>query len=251
MRRWLLMAVLGAVLVGCDRFLPTRTPTPLPTPTGVSTSIPAATEAPSTTPLPPTPTLAPTEVSTLASAGTATSTETTTETPLPTATSTRRPFTPRPTATAASTAVALKYAAPVLLEPEEGATRTDGKDDFLFQWKPVADLGPHECYFVTVQVINLADPNQRYSQDSWIAPDSCNSAVSSGVQQFTLRKRNPPSYAGMVADASQSTPSSKYQVRWWITVVFDQGPDPQNSGKDLTTPLSPPSAMSEFSLLSP
>jgi hypothetical protein len=253
MRHWLSILFLAAMLVGCDRFQQARTPTPTPVPAVVSTSIPVPTEAPSLTPLPATPTFAPTEIPALASTSAATSTEVATETAQPTVTNTRLPFTPRPKATATSTAIALRYEAPELLEPGEGATRTDGKDDFLFKWKPVADLGPHECYLITVQMVNLADPLQRYSEDSFVAQDSCNSPISAGNPQFTLRKKNPPSYTGLVAEANArgGTPSSQYQVIWWVTVVLDNGPDPKNPGKDLTTLLSPPSAKSEFTLLSP
>jgi hypothetical protein len=250
MKRWLTPIVLAAIVVGCDRFQPARTPTP--TPTAVPTSIPAPTEVPSATLLPPSATSAPTQVPSMVSQIAPTITQAATVTPTATATNTRLPFTPRPKSTATNTAVALKYSAPVLIEPGAGDTRLEGKDDLLLRWKPVADLGPSECYLVTVQVVNLADPLQHYAQDSFVAQDSCNGAISSGIVEFTLRKRNPPSYEGLVAVASNlGGPSNQFKVNWWVTVVLDRGPDPQNPGKDLTTPLSPPSAENEFALQSP
>jgi cytoskeletal protein RodZ len=255
-RRWLVFVLLAFVIVGCDRFQPARTPTSMPT--AEPSSIRAPTEAPSEAPLPTTTTLAPSNTPALTVTPGATDTpqvadtETLTATPTATATNTRVPFTPRPKATATKTAVALKYTAPVLIEPGAGDTRLEGKDDLLLRWKPVADLGPSECYLVTLQVVNLADPLQHYGQDSFVAQDSCNSAISSGIVEFTLRKKNPPSYRGLVDIASSlGGPSNQFKVKWWVTVVMDRGPDPQNPGKELTTPLSPPSTENEFALQSP
>jgi hypothetical protein len=236
MKRWLTLMVLAAAIVGCDRFQPARTPTR----TAAPTSVPAPTETPSLTSLPPTLTLAPTDTPTLTSASAPTDTPAPTNTPTATATTPRVRFTPTPEATATTVATAQKYSAPILVGPGAGDTRLDGKDDLLFKWKPVGNLGPNECYLVTVQVINITDPVQRYGQGSFLAQDTCNSAASSGNLQFTLRKRNPPSYQGLVADASQNVPSSEYKVRWWVTVVIADG-----------TPLSPPSAQFEFTLESP
>lgn len=244
------MVFLAVTIAGCDRFLPTKTATP--TPTTVPTSIPAPTVTPSLTPLPPTPTLAPTQAPTVVIASTATVTAEPTGTPTPTATKTRAPFTPKPKATATETAIAFKYGAPVLIEPGTGDTRISGKDDLLLRWKPVADLAPHECYLVTIQVVNLADPVQHFAQDSFLAKETCNSAVSSGNSEFTLRKKNPPSYQGLVAQASQiGGPSSTFQIRWWVAVVLDNGADPQNPDRELTTPLGPSSVPNEFTLQSP
>lgn len=249
--RSLALLVAAFALIGCDRFQSARTPAP--TATAVPTAISVPTEEPTSTAVPSSPTSEPTEVATLVSEALPTGTETATVTVSPTATRTRLPFTPKPRATPTETAIALKYEAPVLLEPKGGATFTESRSDLLFKWKPVADLGPHECYFLTLQVINLADQLQRYSEDSFLAQDTCNSALSSGVQEFTLRKKNPPSYAGLVAEAIKrgGTPSNKFGARWWVTVVLDNGPDSKNPGRDLTSPLGPASQPAEFTLVSP
>lgn len=236
MTRWLLLFALAVTLIGCDRLRPG----PTPTATAVATVVPAPTGAPSATPLPPTVTLEPTEPPTVVSA-VPTGTAAPTGTPIETPTLTRvRPAATRKV-TATNTVVAFKYGAPKLIGPNAGDTRLEGKDDLLFKWQPAGDLGPNECYLVTVQVVNLADPLQHYGQDSFLAQETCNTAASAGTSQFTLRKKNPPSYTGLVAVATSiGGPSSEFRVRWWVTVVLSDG-----------TPLSPPSAQSEFTLSSP
>jgi type IV secretory pathway VirB10-like protein len=250
MRHWVIVLLVAVAVIGCA-----ETPTPAPTAEATSAPVvltvaPTNTAAPSPTPLPPTPTAAPTNTAA------PTDTPAPTNTPLPTPTNTRRPvtLTPKPTPTnPAPTAVSLKYSAPQLVEPKSGDTRISGKDDLIFKWSPVADLGEKECYLVTVQVINLADPAQHYAQASYLAKNTCNSFVSGGTLSFTLpaKKHGPPDYEGLVAIASQTTPSNFYTARWWVTVVRDDGPDPNNTGVEKTTPLSPESEKFEFSLQSP
>lgn len=236
MTRWLILFALAVALIGCDRLRPG----PTPTPTAAPTVVPAPTQAPSATSMPPTVTLEPTEPPTVVSAlPTDTSAPTGTPTNTPAPTRLRPAATPKAAAT--NTVVALKYEAPKLIGPATGDTRIEGKDDLLFKWQPVGDLGPNECYLVTVQIVNLADPLQHYGQDSFLAQDTCNSATSAGTPQFTLRKKNPPSYTGLVAVAtSMGGPSSEFRVRWWVTVVQAD-----------RTPLSPASAQFEFTLSSP
>lgn len=248
MNRWVMMMILAVALIGCDRLRPGPTPTAT---TNASTSRPLPTLESTVTPLPPTLPPPPTEAPTVTIPTEAATLVLMTETPTATATRIRIPATPRPKASVTNTAVALKYGAPELVEPGSGDTRIDGKDDLLFRWKPVANLAAHECYLVTLQVINLADPLQHYAQDSFVAQDTCNSAISSGIVEFTLRKKNPPSYSGLVTIASNlGGPSNTFKVKWWVTVVLDRGPDPQNSGKELATPLSPPSGQFDFTLQS-
>ncbi len=222
-----------AVLIGCTQPAPTPTPRPTVAPTRVA----AATEPPTMTPLPPPPTAA-VATDTPAPANTAAPTDTTM--PTATVTRTRAPVTPKPKASPTNTAVALKYPAPELLEPTSKDTRIEGKDDLVFRWKPVADLGKDECYSINVLVINNVD--QRYSPFSQIATDTCNSSRSSARLEFVLHrpKYSPPNYANLVADAQKLTQSNTFTVRWSITVVRDDG-----------TPLSPPSAQADFKLNSP
>jgi hypothetical protein len=236
MKRWLTLILLVVAVIGCDRFQPA----PTPTPTAAPISLPTPTVAPTLTPLPPTPTLAPTDTPA------PTNTPAPTDTPTATVTRTRvrLPQTPTPTpkAAATNTTVALKYSAPQLLEPGAGDTRQAGKDDLVFKWQPVADIGVNECYLVTVRLVNLADPVQHYAQDSFLARDTCNSAVSGGNLKFTLYrpKYAPPNYGGLMFEAEKPTPTNAFSVRWWVTVVQADG-----------TPLSPPSAQFAFTLQSP
>ncbi len=228
--------ILGAgTLIGCTQTAPTPTPKPTVAPTLVA----AATEPPTMTPLPPPPTAS---VATDTPAPTNTSAPTDTPMPTATVTRTRAPVTPKPKASPTNTAVALKYPPPDLIEPGSKDTRIEGKDALEFKWKPIADFGTDECYQVTVRIINLNDPTQRYGQASYLAQNTCNSAVSSGTLKFTLypKRLGQPDYEGLVGIASQITPSNVYQVRWWVTVVRNDG-----------TPLSPPSAQFEFRLNSP
>jgi hypothetical protein len=235
MTRWLTMIVLAAALVGCDRFQPAASPTPTPGLTTAATFAPAQTGVPSLTPLPPVPTMA------LTDTPAATETEAVTDTPTRTATKTPVRLKPTPKATATIAAVALKYAAPVLIEPRAGDTRLAGKDDLIFKWKPVAELGANECYLINVLLINLADPLQHYVPFSSIT--GCNSVLQPGTVVFTLytQKHGQPDYNGMVAESEQKYgPSSEFAVRRSVTAALDDG-----------TPLSAPSEQTEFTLQSP
>ncbi len=238
MKRWLtlvLFALLALVVIGCSQNKPAPTITPGPTTAAV---VQTATEESSATALPPTPTEAATAVSATTNTPALTATSVPTDTPAATPSRTRAPATAKPRATATNAAVALKYNAPVLLEPHAGDTRQASKDDFLFKWQPVANLGANECYQVTVQVINLADPNHQYGQDSFLAQNTCNSAISQGIMAFSLLKKNPPSYSGLIARATQlGGPSNQFDVKWWVMVVRSDG-----------TPLSPASEPFDFML---
>ncbi len=230
MKRWAILILCAVTFIGCNQATPTPKPTLEPTPVAA-----APTELPTLTPLPPPPTAS---VATDTPAPTSTVAPTNTSTATPTRT--RVPATPKPKASATNTAVALKYAAPVLLEPGPKDTRIEGKDDLVFRWKPVADLGKNECYLINVLVINSID--QRYSPFSQIATDTCNSSLSDGRLEFKLNrpKYAPPNYGGLVVDAQKLTQTNSFTVRWSVTVVRDDG-----------TPLSPPSPQFDFKLNSP
>jgi hypothetical protein len=239
MKRILLLAAFVLIVAGCA-----STPTPAPTvaaPTAVPTEIPQPTQAPTNTALPPTPTTAPT-VTPLPPTNTPLPT-----TPAPTATNTRVPVTRQPTATPTETTVALKYSAPVLLEPHQGDTRVLRRDAFVFKWEPVADLAPNECYQLTLRITHLADPNHSYAEQKYLVESSCNSSVGSGTVQFVVSGRAPaPNYDGLVDEANGKAggiDSQEYQVTWYVQVVLNQDGN--------LIPLSPPSATGEFRLLSP
>jgi hypothetical protein len=236
MKRLVTLITLAVLVIGCDRLQPA----PAPTPTAAPTFLPTPTEAPTLTPVPPTPTTAPTDTP----APTNTPAPTDTATATVTRTRVRLSQTPTPTTKveATNTTVALKYNAPQLTEPGAGFSYTAGKSDLVFKWQPVADLGQNECYQVTVRIINVTDPNQRYAQESYLATDTCNSGISGGALKFTLYRPKfaPPNYGGLLLEAEQSTPSNEFRVRWWVVVVQADG-----------TPLSPPSAQFEFTLFSP
>ncbi len=231
----LLSCILVAVaLTGCAFGTATPTPSPIPTAAPVVVVATATTE-PTLTPLPPPVTVLATTAVPASSTPAPTATVTTT------ATSTRIPAT-RPPRTATPTAVVLKYAAPQLVEPGPGDTRMAGKDDLILHWNPVANLDTNECYQVTVRIINRADPSQRYGQATYLAENTCNSSLNGGVLEFTLfaKRHGQPDYEGLLAIASQTSPSQTYQVRWWVNVAStDQ------------KPIGLPSKALEFTLNSP
>ncbi len=239
MKRCLTLILLAMVVIGCSQNKPTPTAFTAPTtPVAAAT----ATQEPSATALPASPTEVATLVSAVTSTPASTSTSAPSNTPAATATNTRAPITPRLRATATNTAVALKYGAPQLIEPGAPGshdTFVANKDDLRFKWQPVADLGTSECYQVTVRMTNLADPAQNYAQDSFLAQNTCNSTMAGGALTFSLLKRNPPTYSGLIALAEKlGGPSDKFDVKWWVTVVRSD-----------STLLSPASAQFEFSVI--
>ncbi len=235
-----LFFILALLIVGCEATTPTAVPT-VP-PTAVPTAIPQPTQAPTNTALPPTPTLAPTN--TLPPP---------TNTPIPasptaTATNTRIPVTRVPTvaATPTATEIALKFPAPQLIEPTAGDTRTTS-NDLVLRWQPVGALGTNECYLVTVRVTNQADGE--YGEQSFIAQDTCNDGGDAPLS-FTISKRAPaPDYAGLVAIATAKSPSTNFRVSWNVTVVQNNGADPNQPDPSQFVPLSPTSETFKFDLL--
>lgn len=236
----LLMAAMVAVS-GCA-----STPTPAPTtvpPTTAPTALPQPTTAPTNTALPPTPTLAPTVTK-----APPTNTPIPT-TPAPTATNTRPPVTAAPptdAATATATAVVMKYEAPELIEPKQGDTRRLRRDAFVFRWNPVGDLQANECYQLRLRIKSLVDPTQdHYGEVFYLADNTCNWAVGSGVVEFVVNGRPPaPDYTGLVAEAdgkANAVDSQQYQVTWDVRVVLNDN--------GTLTPISPTSALGEFTLL--
>lgn len=241
MKYSILFILVALFVVGCA-----GTPTPAPTvaaPTDIPTAIPQPTVAPTNTELPPTPTTAPT-----ITPPPVTNTPLPT-TPAPTATNTRRPVTPKPAATETATAVPFKFAAPQLLEPTTGDTRTAGQDDLVFKWQPVGQLGGNECYLLTVRITNTV--NNQYAEQSFIASDLCNDAGQTDKVSFTLRKRAPaPDYAGLFAIASAEVQSGSYVVTWNVSVIQNNGADPNKPQPAQYVPLSPTSETFTFNLRS-
>lgn len=129
-----------AATIPAPVFAPTVS-SPLPTPTLPPTLTP--TPPPPTNTPPPTETATPVPTETTAPAPTNTPapapTDTPTQTPTPTPS---EPPTPTPTPTPA-----MKYGAPVLLEPEDGFAFIPG-NTITLRWQPVPDLAPDEQYAV-------------------------------------------------------------------------------------------------------
>ncbi len=231
-----------ASLVGCLG----GEPTPTPEPTAAPTAVPP-TAAPTNTPLPPTPTALPTF--TLPPP---------TNTPIPatatvTPTNTVAPVTVVPTAVVTATATvtpttsAVVYNAPVLVEPGPGTSLAAGRDDLNLKWAPVGPLAGDECYLVTLRITNQID--NEYAEQSFIAPNTCNDAGQTDPLSFVVARRAPaPDYAGLLAIASNQTQAGLYTVTWYVTVVKNNGADPNSPDPALITPVSPPSNPFEFEL---
>ncbi len=226
------LVLLAIPLVGCSQPKPSPTPTAPAAPIVVA----AATSAPTATSLPPTLTPSPAATDTPAPTDTLAPTSTSTAPP----TRTRVPATRTPTPLPTNTEVVIKYSAPQLIEPHAGDSRLEGKDDLVFKWKPVGDLGADECYSISVKVVNNID--QAYGTFTQILNSTCNSPVSGGVLQFTLNrpKYSAPNYRGLIEAAQKVTASNSFTVLWSVTVVLGDG-----------TPLSPPSEQFTFALNSP
>lgn len=250
MKQFFFLSALVLMAVGCA-----STPTPAPTaaPTQAPTALPQPTTAPTATALPPTPTQAPTNT-TVPPTNTPLPT-----TPAPTATRTRAPVTRLPTVvatvnlsatvtvTATTTPAALKYPAPELIEPAAGQVRRAGGEDLIFSWRPVASLGTNECYLLTLRVTNTVD--NYYAEQSFIASDTCGNPGDTPAVKFTVKRRPPaPDYAGLVEIAASRTPANTFTATWTVTVVQNNGADPNKPDPAQYVPLSPRSAPFEFSL---
>lgn len=232
--------IVSVTIVGCG----SATPAPvLPTQSPVQITVivtatpPPPTEtsaAPSITPLP---TVGPTEA---AQAQTPTKTVVA-GTPRPTAT--RRPPTP-PAATITPSPVPLTLPAPVLIgpnfNPDQGRKdeRHSPSDALVFEWQSINPLGPGVCYQIRVDFAPGAG-------DTFLQCES-NETQKAQAQtvKFVLNQpgRGGPSYGGLLPN-----PPNDLTVKWYVTVVRDDGIGPDGVHHK-TTPLSPKSDTYQFLL---
>ena len=232
--------------VGCG-----TSPTPAPTKA-------AATEAPrvitvviTQTPLPPTatpaqptitliPTLALTASVPVATPVVKATTASTPSTPRPAAT--RTPTKAAVVATAAPTAVPVKFGAPTLSSPifDLGKGVKDERhfpsDALVFRWTSVGALGTDECYLVAVEF----SPG---TGDKFIARCGDQTPAQAAVQ-FTLNQPNraSPNYSSLLP-----WPVSDTTVSWTVTVVKNLGLQADKVHSN-TAPLSPASSQAQFPL---
>lgn len=155
------------------------------------------------------------------------------------AANTRPPATAtRPLVTTTATVNPIKYVAPSLVEPNQGAVREYGKVDLVFIWTPVGDLDPKECYEIDLIMVNTADNHQVGKSYQ----TGCGQSASQGNIRFVLYKRGPAeNYIGLAAEAQNPTSANSLLLHWSIRVVLQVG-------ADTWVPVSPPSQTSDLTL---
>jgi hypothetical protein len=116
-----------------------------------------------------------------------------------------------------------------------------------FQWAPVGPIAGDECYMVTLCITNQTDGE--YGEQSFIASPTCNDSGQTNPLSFVVARRAPaPDYAGLLAIASNKTQAGLYTVTWYVTVIKNNGADPNQPDPAQYTPVSPPSNPNEFEL---
>ncbi len=244
-----LYALMLVMLIGCGSATPTRVPTPVATQAPVVITVIVT-----ATPPPLTATPDPTSVANLTAAATQSATMPTRPSAQATQpavaripTNTRRPATAAPATTGApiptATTFIQKYAAVRLIGPnfvEAQGGRKDERhfpnDALQFEWYSSGGLGDGECYMVNVAM----NPGQG---DYFL---QCNAAETlkpvAQTVRFTL---NQPNRAGPTYVSLLPNPAGDTTVRWYVTIVRDDGVAADGVHRKFT-PLSPPSETFAF-----
>ncbi len=238
-----LAAITALVIAGCGaatptRLLPTQPPqiitviiteTPLP---AIATSA-----APSITPLPTV------NVTTTVQAAVTEAKPTVAGATKPAVVATKKPTAP-PATTATNTPAPLTLAAPVLIgpnfNPEQGRKdeRHSPSDSLVFEWQSINPLSAGVCYQVRVDFTPGAG-------DAFL---QCDPNETQKAQALTVRfTLNQPSRAGPSYGSLLPNPSNDLTVKWFVSVVRDDGVGPDGVHHK-TTPLSPKSDTFQFPL---
>jgi hypothetical protein len=221
MKRLLMLAVL-LLITACSS---QPTPTPTPSPDNVAPTNPIAT-------LVPIPTLLPTIT-------------------VPVATRIAETLAPTTAPTSAGpkpTRAAVRFPAPVPLEPKAPTLFKDG-NDIKFRYGAIGKLEPTQCYLLHVElaVPNLAKGNRG---DDFLDTANCGNQGPTGqVLEFVLYRgkfTNSPNYGTILAQVIALAPEAKSLNMTWIVRVV------QNNGRAAdgvhynTAALSPDSPITQF-----
>jgi hypothetical protein len=243
--------VVLVTVVGCGT---SATPTPAATQapvqiTVIVTATPPPATATSTAPtITPLPTIGVSE--TVQTATTAVKPTNTPGAPKPTAT--KKPV--APAATATQTSLPLTLPAPVLIgpnfNPDQGRKdeRHSPADALTFEWQSISPLSANVCYMIRVDFVPTN--GQTAGGDAFLQcdPNETTKAQSQTVR-FTMYKPGSSglNYAGLLPN-----PPTDLWVKWYVTVVADQGagagPQDSSGTRHKVAPLSPKSNTFQFLL---
>lgn len=150
-----------------------------------------------------------------------------------------------PTAGAPIGQPAVTFGAPILIGPE-GKTFHDG-DSIKFQFQSSGSLQGDQCYKVDVIIDN---PGHGQAGDNWVVHCGDQTAPTAPVS-FILQNgkfQNAPNYGTILPVASGLGQTDNLILRWFVTVVKNNGQSPDGVHFN-TTPLSPPSQTMESNFI--
>jgi hypothetical protein len=230
------------------------------TPTPSATQVPVViTVIVTATPLPPTATSAAPTITPLPTVGVTETVQAATTSTKPTNT----PGAPKPTATkspavaaktATQTALPLTLPAPVLngpnFNPDQGRKdeRHSPSDALTFEWQSISPLGQNVCYMIRVDFVPTNE--QPGAGDAFLQCDPTETTKAQAqIVRFTMYRPGSSglNYAGLLPN-----PPTDLWVKWYVTVVADQGagagPQDPSGTRHKVAPLSPKSDTFQFLL---
>jgi hypothetical protein len=168
-------------------------------------------------------------------------------------TATKAPIVAAKTATPTSPALTLQ--APVLIRPNFNPDigQKDERhttESLTFEWQSIAPLAPNVCYMIRIDFIPMNE--QPGGGDAFLQCDpQWTQKPQSQTVQFTLYK---PGFSGQNYSGLLPNPPTDLWVKWYVTVVTDQGagtgPQDTNGTRHKVAPLSPNSPTFQFPLKS-
>jgi hypothetical protein len=244
-------AILLVAVVGCGTAA-TPTPSATQTPFQITVVITATQPPPTATSAAPTITPLPTIAANV-----------TPPTVAPTAKPSNTPGPAKPTATkkpavavatATQTPLPLTSPAPVLIRPNfdpntgQKDERHSPSDALIFEWQSIGPLGPNVCYMARIDFVPTNE--QPGGGDAFLQCDpQWTQKAQSQTVQFVL---NQPGHTGLNYSGLLPNPPTDLWVKWYITVVADQGagtgPQDPNGTRHKVSPLSAKSQTFQFLL---
>lgn len=246
-----IILTVAVIIVGCG----SATPTPAPTqPPQVVTVIVTATQppatatsaAPSITPLPTV------NVTTTVQAAVTEAKPTVAAATKAPVVATKKPAPPAASATASP--LPLTLPAPVLVRPNfnpdigQKDERHSPADALVFEWQSISPLAANVCYMIRIDF--LPTNNQTGAGDFFL---QCDPSETQKAQAQTVRfTLNQPGHSGQNYTGLLPNPPTDLWVKWYVTVVADQGagtgPQDTSGVRHKVAPLSPKSDTFQFLL---